>query len=198
MSFFSIILLVITMNLMACQKKMTSNETVSSEPVISEVDQLLSSLISDFKIKYSVDINYSVTLDSNVKTGQSLSNELVIGLCEIWASGNKFVYINNSWFSSKEITNQQRKILVFHELAHCSLNRDHDLRTYNDGMPYSMMYPIINQIVPFFSIYENYYLTELANNSIGGNDPFLYKINLPLKEDFLINEFKFLDSFTCK
>ena len=85
----------------------------------------------------------------------------------------------------------QRKILVFHELAHCSLNRDHDTRTYNDGMPYSIMYPVINQIIPFFQIYENYYLTELSNNSIGGNDPFLYKINNQLKD--LTNKSKYIE-----
>lgn len=194
MKIFIIFALII--NLISCQKKMSSSETVSAEPVISDSERRLKSLISEFESKYAIQVSYSVSLDNNVKTGQSNSSDVVIGLCEMWASGNKFVYINNDWFSSQEITDIQRKILVYHELAHCSMNRIHDTRLYNDGMPYSLMYPVINQIVPFYSSFESYYLKELPDGAISGNDPSLYKLK-SLNQDFIIKSYNFLNNFKC-
>lgn len=70
----------------------------------------------------------------------------------------------------------QAKInLVFHELGHCILNRQHD-ETYGEyGYPKSLMYPLIiysdDSSSLFIDLLSAYYYQELFNPSIPQLDP---------------------------
>lgn len=111
-------------------------------------------------------------------------------------------YSGNLLFGSKTITMNvtvvaqqpvmdtgevNRKILIYHELGHCSFNRNHD-STLGDGvnypsnMPMSMMYPTINNIATYYNAgYDEYYEDELI-----GNAPSVYQMNyqaLSLEEE---------------
>ena len=65
----------------------------------------------------------------------------------------------------QEATDTEKEVLIFHELGHCVLNRDHDediILEYE--IPKSIMYPVI-----FDSPYKNnrsYYVDELKNSKI--------------------------------
>ena len=65
-----------------------------------------------------------------------------------------------------------RKVLIFHELGHCSLNRPHDSRrgdgvNYPSNMPLSMMFPTINGIALYYNQgYNSYYEQELIDGAV--------------------------------
>jgi hypothetical protein len=65
-----------------------------------------------------------------------------------------------------------RKVLIFHELGHCSLNRPHDSRkgdgvSYPSNMPLSMMFPTINPISQYYAAgYNDYYEQELYDGLV--------------------------------
>jgi hypothetical protein len=65
----------------------------------------------------------------------------------------------------QEATDTEKEVLIFHELGHCVLNRDHDESIIAEyEIPKSIMYPVI-----FDSPYKNnrrYYVDELKNQKI--------------------------------
>lgn len=65
----------------------------------------------------------------------------VIGLCETGYGSDPVVTLKGSWWST--VSTAQRTLLVLHELGHCSLYRDHRTTVDSNGVPVSIMYPII-------------------------------------------------------
>jgi hypothetical protein len=82
-------------------------------------------------------------------------SDSVVGLCN---------HITNSITLDKEYWNvisyQKQLVLVYHELGHCILMRNHTSAIFKDGCPTSIMYP---EILSDFCIgkYLNYYLLEI-------------------------------------
>jgi len=66
---------------------------------------------------------------------KSLSNSQAIGTCH---SISKEIKILESYWT--RASDSQKKLLVYHELAHCYLNRPHKSQLVN-GIPVSIMYP---------------------------------------------------------
>ena len=72
---------------------------------------------------------------------------------------------------------QQKEVLIFHELGHCILNREHDNSSLPNGDPKSMMikdnisvyspcvYVFGNTVVCDFTFKREYYLDELFDES---------------------------------
>lgn len=143
-------------------------------PTIEQISEELEVFVEEFENGYNLPVTYPVLFDDGAKTGGVNGQGTTIGLCETYSNGNRFVYINRAWFQNAQRTMVQKKILIFHELGHCSMSRNHDSRTYGNGMPYSIMYPVINAIVSNYVANENYYLTELGDSSIAGSDPSTY------------------------
>lgn len=84
----------------------------------------------------------------------------VIGECRV-SKGYKTIIIDpDEWFHS---SNTRHKELIYHELGHCLLNRDHfdtAMVINNVLMPASLMSTImLNEY--FFEEYEDYYINEL-------------------------------------
>lgn len=62
----------------------------------------------------------------------------------------------------EEANDTEREVLIFHELGHCVLNRDHVediIEPYE--LPKSIMYPVIFDSA--YSDHRNYYVNELKN-----------------------------------
>lgn len=194
--------------LLGCSQNMTDTNytpTNTGTTNITEINAELSQLVQDFETQYGINVSYSVSIDSGNKTGTQTSGGTIIGLCEIYSNGARYVYINQDWFSQSSTLSYYKKILVFHELGHCSMNRNHDCRTLNDSStnaqncvsgysqssstnkPYSIMYPAINPLIYWYPTHSSYYLQELGNNSIAGS---FYQIESPFVEsNVLVNSF---------
>lgn len=140
-----------------------NTELTPSRPVRSEDLKLF---VEDFENTYSQNVSFSVTFKPSSEMKSSTPGYSIIGLCQIYSSGFRQVFVNESWWGSAG--DNARKILIFHELGHCQLNRDHDTRISSDGRPYSLMYPIIDPVLFYYNTGSaNYYLTELSNPNQG-------------------------------
>lgn len=141
--------------------------TVHPQPGIAVEIQ---SYVSQFEARYHTTVPYLVDFDTASDTGSQTTNGTTVGVCKVWSDGYKEVRINRTWWNSQaDIT---RKVLIFHELGHCSFNRVHDTRTEPmtgvpaefANRPLSMMYPTINPIVYYYRQpqYTDYYENELV------------------------------------
>lgn len=173
----------------SCKQETTSSNTGSNTPNIPpvSVNVLIQPYIDSFESLYQVDIDFSVTFDTDNATGGNTSLGSTVGVCRTYTSGRREVLVNKTWWDSQ--SNLNRKILIYHELGHCKFNRDHDYeldssgnriclttnangecteykyRTFsgNPSKPISMMYPVINPISSNYNSDTNYYNYELKN-----------------------------------
>ena len=94
-----------------------------------------------------------------------------VAICIIYRSGNKEIKVDRGyWIISDETVKEQ---LIFHELGHCALGRQHknELMIVNEYseqtyMPQSIMYPSSfgGQL---YYILREYYISELLDESKG-------------------------------
>lgn len=83
-----------------------------------------------------------------------------VGLCTRWSSGERQIQIDRDYWNNY-LDDGEKYEVIFHELGHCDLNRDH-VSTTNNGVPNSIMYPYV------FSLYSTTvanYMAELFNAS---------------------------------
>lgn len=93
----------------------------------------------------------------------------IAGLCRKWTTGHREIKINpHYWHDASPFS---RTGLIFHELGHCVLDRDHDYRTFyfhgstiNDFVPKSLMYPFNFYSERFLEL-KDYYFSELFNQN---------------------------------
>jgi hypothetical protein len=134
------------------------------EPTFPAVSaEQLSFLINEFQKYYN-----SPSLDFTVdfKPASYMNSQgggTIIGVCELYSNQTKQVHMNSDWWATG--SELQKRILVYHELGHCHFNRSHDSRTFSDGRPYSIMNPILNPVVSFFTNFKTYYLNELSSTA---------------------------------
>ncbi len=83
------------------------------------------------------------------------------GVCNTYSDGTKEILIKKSWWESTDDT--QREIMIYHELGHCRLGRDHDDERRVVGT-HTYKMSVMNPIIPTsqdYSAQKNAYLTEL-------------------------------------
>lgn len=83
------------------------------------------------------------------------------GVCFEYFDGKKEIIIRESWW--KNVNEQYRKSLLFHELGHCHLNREHleeTLKVSDQTHKVSLMHSIVLTPKEFQS-YEEEYMHEL-------------------------------------
>ncbi len=93
----------------------------------------------------------------------------IAGTCTKWSLGKRVQYKEiqidlTKWLRFSE---KQRETLIFHELGHCHLNRDHNNTVFNDDCPRSIMrYQMMNsyEIENCYDVYFDHYITELGRN----------------------------------
>lgn len=134
----------------------------------STTNPQFSELIKEFEKdgkEYKSDSSF-VKGDVPVNFGDT-EDEQFDGVCIIYSNGEREVLIKESWW--KHASDTQKKLLVYHELGHCSLDRDHDESTVDiNGHHYklSIMNPIIPSTYSFIDdARKTGYLDELFNET---------------------------------
>lgn len=113
---------------------------------------------------YTGNANFKVT-DVPINFGDT-ENPSFEGVCFTYpASGKSEIIIRKEWWDS--VNDDYRESLLFHELGHCSLNREHQNITHESGGR-THKESIMNQIIINPVDYKSYkvqYLTELFTQS---------------------------------
>lgn len=79
----------------------------------------------------------------------------IVGMCDPYIPKRTVVFDRDTW---PLYSDAEKEELVFHELGHCVLDRDHD-STKVGNLPRSIMYPYDS--IPTYSIFREQYLKEL-------------------------------------
>jgi hypothetical protein len=177
-----IILSFLLISIVGCGKSDTSAPSYQSYPAYQSPAD---SLIQEYESLFKVSVDFPVYIE-NEKTGVSSEGFKVLGLCVIESNGRKSVYINEAWWNSKK--ESDRRVLLYYELTHCVFIRGHDSRKYANGMPYSIMSPVINPVLRFYAKYERYYLNEILNPENPSLYPSETSIFITTEESCLLSE----------
>jgi hypothetical protein len=81
-------------------------------------------------------MNYDIPIQFD-----DFSSSTQIGLCRSWTHGYRQITIDKEYWDNTYVTEEMKISLIFHELGHCDLNRQHDETLRSDGWPTSLMYP---------------------------------------------------------
>jgi hypothetical protein len=103
-------------------------------------------------------------LNYDIPIGFAPQNGNVIGMCTRWSNGYRQIEVDPTYWNDPTTTENERIALIFHELGHCDLNRDHDTTLLSSGYPESLMYPYD---VGFLSSMQTYYFHELFHPANG-------------------------------
>lgn len=130
------LIIVLMIGLTGCQTKLHSYTHPDFVGYLNEFKTLYSGKVNNLVVKYSVVYgNFAA-------------------LCERHSSGQKVIKVNKVYWDGMCL--EQRRALIFHELGHCILNREHTLNHY------SYMYPSIGPC-SFYMMNSTQLDTELFN-----------------------------------
>jgi hypothetical protein len=151
----SVTLLLISLVLPGCGffPSLFSNDMIEiAGPKYSTSNPVFLSYISEFEKEVGVSASQIPIVFENVKAG----GEQVVGTCNYYPGGAE-VYIDQKYWELA--SDECKKQLIWHELGHCALNRDHKDTIYR-SFPVSVMVSIISSC---FLTEENYqaYADEL-------------------------------------
>lgn len=104
---------------------------------------------------------------SSISMGFAKQEGRVIGMCKRWSNGYRQIEIDPEYWNDTHTSEQAKIGLIFHELGHCALNRDHNSEVeYYSGehirgdVPVSLMYPY-NFYSSSYEELQDYYFNEL-------------------------------------
>lgn len=144
---------------------------------VGTVSAQLAPYLQAFKTRYSADIKFTVAFDPSSETGgDNESGGTTVGVCRVFSNGVREVLVNKTFWDntgSGALAEAKKTVLIFHELGHCHFDREHDSRMFSGtkkplgqyDMPYSMMYPLLNPTLEFWSTHSDYFYNELAETS---------------------------------
>jgi Putative phage metallopeptidase len=82
-----------------------------------------------------------MTIDNLIVEFAKPENDLVCGMCRSGQSRQKTVLLSTDAYCWREATSEAKEALVFHELGHCFLARQHTSRRFVTGDYASLMNP---------------------------------------------------------
>lgn len=94
-----------------------------------------------------------------------------VAVCTRWSSGYRQIEVDPDFWYSHSYTEQ--KEVIYHELGHCDLNRDHVTDLDSNGIPKSIMYPYAFGLNWYGDYQERLLINELMNYSFA---------NMPTKD----------------
>lgn len=98
----------------------------------NEVDQFLVSFENEALIR-GVDIEFDdLTLEL-----EEISDNDVIGQCKSYSDGSRMIVLEENYWN--DASYDEKEFLVFHELGHCILAREHNNAQNNNGVCISIM-----------------------------------------------------------
>lgn len=190
--------LIIIAIISSCKQSTTTTVTTNNPTSNQTTDSAIQSYVNAFQTKYNRIVSLPVYFDTSSATGGSSSSGTTIGVCRIYTNGYREILINQDWWNCKtkigsscvvSRPDNEKRILIFHELGHCVFDRDHDFEytssnqkiclstdgngtctnykyrvfSNNAAKPISMMYPVINNIADYYVIDQTRYYYELQN-----------------------------------
>lgn len=87
------------------------------------------------------------------------------GVCIMYSNGTREVLIKKEWWDNRGVTSKE--MMIFHELGHCRLDKDHD----NETVPVehgTVKVSLMNSVLPSATTYIQYkagYLAELFQST---------------------------------
>lgn len=101
--------------------------------------------------EFQIDINYDVRFSSGVPVEHEAICRVTTGIFR-----NPRVLVSERWFNLSE---SEKKILILHEIGHCSFNRKHDASTYENEIglefPSNVMHPEILHHYAYIKVSED-------------------------------------------
>jgi len=93
----------------------------------------------------------------------------VIAQCNdmVWPNGtitNRSITIDQPYWNA--LSSTHKKVLLFHELGHCYLNRDHNDNMLQDGEIESIMHSSLDIHDWYFEAHKEFYLKELFTKEV--------------------------------
>ena len=79
------------------------------------------------------------------------------GVCYIYGDGTREIIVRKSWWN--QVSEHDRRSLIFHELGHCRLDRDHDntiIELEGTDLKASLMHEVIVSAQKYKENTENY------------------------------------------
>ncbi|HTL13026.1 MAG TPA: hypothetical protein VL588_11085 [Bdellovibrionota bacterium] len=127
-------------------------------PDVYEVDSALEPYVARFQSESALH-NGSVPVTSLVaKFGDAGASDRDLASCQIGGGEPPTVVVDQAKWDAA--TDSQREETLFHELGHCVLRREHDLRFTGSYIPESIMHPLrLSSAV--YDTNRDAYLTEL-------------------------------------
>lgn len=140
---------------------------VNPEPAVPEVrsfadvDERLWSYFEDFEEEADRrGLTYDLTRYNLIGTIENISDEGVAGTCSYGARSPRHVTIDLPFWQRAGFFS--REMVVFHELGHCILNRDHSEETTGNGFCASIMRSGTGNCQTLYNAQNrDYYLDEL-------------------------------------
>ena len=120
--------------------------------------------ISDIPINFGdLDaIDGSAVIDHDHLFHESARISTTVGVCIKYGDGTKEILIRESAWNT--YSTQQQEILIFHELGHCLLNRDHQDERYQ-GFKISIMNSILLNQTDYDYFYHDYIRELFTSNT---------------------------------
>lgn len=135
---------------------------VQFRPLGLHVDAELAPLVSEFITEARAYGRVSDQVNLNVSFVPEIpSNDpgyITLGQCFM---GTGIVQINHTEW--EDLSDNEKEELIFHELGHCLLNRQHNDGLFATGMPVSMMYWLLVD-ERWYVQYKAYYWNEMFTN----------------------------------
>lgn len=127
----------------------------TSDPrTVSGIDPAFQSYVDLYKQTKGTGFYYDIPIAFGHQSGN------VIGVCTRWSNGYRQIQIDPTYWNDPYTTEHEKISLIFHELGHCDLNRDHVTALRSNNWPVSLMYPYN---YGYNSPDQSYYFNELFN-----------------------------------
>lgn len=130
----------------------------TSDPrTFSHVDAEFAPYVSDFESHYGNPID--------IPMGFKKLDRPTVGVCYRWSSGYREIAVDPDWWEKAEPASRQE--LLFHELGHCVLNRQHSREVDKNKLPLSIMWPTVfsGYLLDNYEINFDRYIEELFADS---------------------------------
>lgn len=122
--------------------------------LIRGVDPVFDHYVTAYKTYKGSELSYDIPIQfADLKDN-------TVGLCTRWSNGYRQIEIDRDYWKNV-LTKGEKLNVIFHELGHCDLNRNHTTTLSSDGRPTSIMYPYVFNLYPT-SVAR--YVIELFNN----------------------------------
>lgn len=136
----------------------SSNGTRQFTSSDSTFSKYITKFETDAKARYGTDFSVG---DIPINFGDT-GNDGYDGVCISYSDGTKEIIIEKDWWEDRGETS--REMMIYHELGHCRLDRDHDDETIETDDHKIVKMSLMNSILPgpnHYILYKDGYLEEL-------------------------------------